>query len=381
MGIGLWAVFDMLCIWLNNKPAAFLISYTWYFSSILIFYTPNFLPDTASLAFMLLALRQWFLHNADSSYRRIVWFTIFAALACLIKVTSLVFVISIVSLSVLDFLKTRKKTNFIGASLIIFILVFGWYFYGHWLEKQVGGSYFLMNMAVPSSIAQLKAWFHIFYSNWFAQIYNYPQWVVIGLGIVSVPFVKEKLAPRLFACIALLGAVCIYLLMAGQFCYHDYYSITLLPVFLFFMVFCFKWIYDFKPLWSYILIFGVCIWSFAVAKKNHRLRYSPGHYSYQTFFEPSDFKGVDEWLTKNSVTKNDKVLAAFDPNPNTMLYFLERRGCRTFDHTQSYVNGKLLLDTNLVTNDSLQFFKQYPASRDQIKLKSTFNKWTLYKLK
>ena len=111
------------------------------------------------------------------------------------------------------------------------------------------------------------------------------------------------------------------------------------------------------------------------------MRYKPGEYLYQTFFEPSDFKGVDAWLTQNGVTQNDKILAAFDPNPNTLLYFLNRRGCRTFDHNLSYVNGKLELYKNLVTNDSLQFFKQYPETRNHLAFKSAYNKWSLYNLK
>ena len=71
MGAGLWAVFDILCLWLANKWAALLVAFTWFFSPILDFYTPNFLPDTASLALVLLALRQWFLYNSKASKKRI----------------------------------------------------------------------------------------------------------------------------------------------------------------------------------------------------------------------------------------------------------------------------------------------------------------------
>ena len=382
MGFGLWAAFDLLCLWLANKWAALIISFTWFFSPILNFYTPNFLPDTASLAFMLLALRQWFYYNYDTPKGwRIAWFTLFAAIGCLIKITSLIFIIAIVSINIILFLKTFKRPRFIGAAIFIFLSVFSWYYYCRWLEYTVGGSYFLMNPAFPSSLAQLKEWFGVFYANWFHQIYTYPQWIFIGFGLVSIPFIKEKLFLKLFVCFALAGSVCIYLLMAGQFQYHDYYSITLLPVCLFLMAFGYKWLVNKKPVMTYIVLLLFCIWGFIEVKSNFRLRYTPSHYLYQTFFEPKDFVGVDQWLTQNGVTQNDKVLAAFDRNPNIMLYFLNRRGCRTFDHTQSYATGKIKLYHNMVTNDTLQFFKQYPLCRNQIYLKSSFKKWHLYKEK
>ncbi|MFM9943978.1 MAG: ArnT family glycosyltransferase [Bacteroidia bacterium] len=381
MGIGLWAAFDLLCLWLANKWAAFLISFTWFSSSILSFYTPNFLPDTASLALMLLALRQWFIFKNYPSKSALIWFTLFATLACLVKITSLIFVIAIVSVEGFQFFKKREKPKLSGVSLIVFLLVFGWYYYCQWLEREVGGSYFLMSMAIPSSMAEMKEWFHIFYANWFHQIYYYPQWLFIGLGIISVPFIKEKTSLKLFAALALTGALCIYFLMAGQFRYHDYYSITLLPVFLFFMAFGFKWLFSFSPFIAFIAILLVGVWGFIYAKNNFRLRYTPGEYLYQTFFEPNDFKKIDQWLTQNGVTPNHKILAAFDPNPNTLLYFLNRRGCRTFDHPVSYVEGKLRLYPHLITNDSVRFFKQYPDCRKQIILKSSLNKWLLYQLK
>ncbi len=381
IGLGLWAAFDMLFFWLPNKWAALLVAFTWFFSTILNFYTPNFLPDTASLALMLLALRQWFFYNSQVSKKRIMWFTVFAALACLIKITSLLFVITIALVSLIQLIVKREKIKFTGSAFLIFLSVFCWYYYCQWLEQKVGGSYFLMSVVMPSSVTEFREWFHIFYSNWFFQIYNWQQWIFIAFGLVSIPFVNEKLYIKLFSVIALIGALCIYVLMAGQFRYHDYYSITLLPIFLFFIAFGFKWLFSLKPFLAYGLLLVVCVWGLIDAKNNFRLRYTKGDYLYQTFFEPSDFKGVDAWLTQNGVTQNDKILAAFDPNPNTLLYFLNRRGCRTFDHNLSYVNGKLELYKNLVTNDSLQFFKQYPETRNRLAFKSSYNKWTVYKLK
>ena len=381
MGIGLWAIFDILCLWLANWLSALLVTFTWYFGAILAFYTPNFLPDTASLAFMLLALRHWYFHINHFTKFKILWFTLFITLACLIKITSLVFVIAMACVEVMLYLKNQKKSKITLALLFAMAMVMAWIWYCKWLENKVGGSYFLLNLVAPDSWLQLKEWFHIFYANWFTQIYSIPQWTLIALGLLAMPLIKENKFLKYFAIIALIGTVSIYVLMAGQFRYHDYYSITLLPVFLFFIVFGYKWLFQLNPWLAYGIVSCVCIWGVIEAKTNFRLRYTKGSYYYQTFFEPSDFNGVDDWLTKNKVYENDKILAAFDPNPNSLLYFLNRRGCRTFDHNQAYVNEKLKLYSKLVTDDSSRFFKHYPESRERLKLNSTFKSWMLYSLK
>ncbi len=381
MGVGLWAIFDILCLWLGSTYAAMLLTFTWFFSSILAFYTPNFLPDTASLAFMLLALRQWYFYINDIQKFKILWFGLFISLACLIKITSLVFIIAMACLEVWFYFKNQKKSKILGPILLAFGLVLAWYWYCKWLETKVGGSYFLLNLVTPNSWKEFGEWFHIFFANWFTQIYSIPQWILIASGLLAAPFINENKPLKYFAFLSLIGSLGIYGLMAGQFRYHDYYCITLLPVFLFFIVFGYKGLCRLNPWLAYAVLAFVCIDGAIKAKNNFRLRYTKGSYYYQTFFEPSDFKGVDGWLTKNKVLRTDKILAAFDPNPNALLYFLNRRGCRTFDHNQAYVNEKLNLYPNLVTNDSLRFFNQYPQCRAQLAHKSTFKSWMLFALK
>jgi len=381
MGIGLWAAFDLIFKLTNSILAALFISCAWYSSSVLAYYTANFLPDVASLGFLLLALRRWIIYTQNPSTKAIVWFTIFASLACLIKITSLIFIIALGLISLYKFVKSRKKPILLISVFITFTLVIVWYIYCQWLERQVGGSYFLMQMVLPSSIPELKEWFHIFYSNWFTQIYNLPQWYFIAFGLASIYFVKNSGEYRGFTVISFVGIIGFYLLMAGQFRYHDYYVITLLPVFLFLMVYAFKTLHQINKILAYSIVSTVCIWGIIDAKNNVRLRFKKDNYWYQTFFEPSDFVGVDIWLTENGISQDKKVLAAFDPNPNTLLYFLNRRGYRTFDHSLTYIQEKIEKTDGVVTNDSTKFFAMYPETRNELVLKGTFNEWILFNKK
>ncbi len=381
MGLGLWAAFDMIYRWLNDALGALLLVFTWYFGSILAFYTANFLPDTASLSFMLLALRQWMIYSSEHSNNRIIYFTILASLACLIKITSLIFVIGILLTTL--FLAFRKKTNlaFVWSSFLVFFMVAAWYLYCFWLEKQVGGSYFLMNIALPASVSELQSWFEIFYKNWFTQIFSLAQWGFILFGGIAAIFLKEKTVAKPFVYISLLGIVGFYLLMAGQFRYHDYYAITLLPFALFFMVFGFSALRKINMILAYVIVFGVGSLGFLDAKNGVRLRFTPGSYWYQTFFEPNEFKSLPNWLSQNKVTEDDKVVVAFDINPNVLLYSFQRRGYRINDHSQEYVKQKLFLTETLLVKDEVKFFKMYPETQKSLKFVSSNNGWKLYKLK
>ena len=106
------------------------------------------------------------------------------------------------------------------------------------------------------------------------------------------------------------------------------------------------------------------------AKNSVRLRFTPDNYWYQTFFEPSDFKQADVWLTQNGVSRNHKILACFDPNPNALLYALKRRGYRSADHSAAYVAEKLNVVKAVVLTDTALFNKLYPETRKKLEPKS-----------
>lgn len=377
MGWGLWAVFDLLFFYLKHLTSALLLSLAWYCGPILVFYTPNFIPDTASLALMMLALRLWVKHPSTFTFKTGCWFAFFAGLSCLIKISSGIFVIAILIAEVLNYKKFRP--GILWACISVFMMVFSWYYYCQWLQNQVRGSYFTMNMVLAGSYSEFKEWLHIYYHNWLHNVYNSAQWIFILGGILSVPFLKGERNLKVLAMVSLSGCLAFYLLMQGQFRYHDYYIIPLLPVSLCLMILCFRWMYGFMPRLALTGLFAVTLWGFIDAKNNLRQRYTPGDYWYQTFFEPKDFEGVDDWLTQNGLDQNQKTVAAFDLNPNTMLYFLNRRGSRVNDHDSSFVAGKLALHKFLVTDDTARFFSQYSGFRSQLSLVSSHHRLSLYK--
>lgn len=144
----------------------------------------------------------------------------------------------------------------------------------------------------------------------------------------------------------------------------------------------YKLLHKISPWLGYGIVLAIFITSFAEAKNNVRSRFTPSHYWYQTFFEPAQFKGIDPWLTQQGVTQKQRVAVAFDPTPNTILYFINRRGLRISEDDSTFnVDVKLTKTDVLLTNDSLLFFNKYPSTRKQLTLKTNYNTWLLFEIK
>lgn len=379
--IGTWAVFDLFFRWFRQILPAIILCFTWYSGSILAFYTPGFLPDTASMAFMCLALRQWFINLSNPSVKRIWYFFLFASLAGLIKFTALIFVIAIGIAELTEKLRGRKNGAMLVAAAGVFVPVVLWYLYCKWLERKVGGSYFLMQWVMPSNIDEFKAWFEIYFHNWFKQTYHSAQWILIAAGFVLVGFIRVESRLKTFSLLSLPGVIAFFVLMEGQFRYHDYYIIAMLPFAILPMGAVYEMIRQRAQTLALIMLSAVLVLGLSDAKTGVRLRYTPGNDRYQTFFEPAQFEGVNNWLNKNGVSSGTKILAAFDPNPNNLLYFLQRRGYRTFDHSETYMLEKLNQTVATITDDTGRFFSMYPNTRNRLVYKSSLNRWILYQNK
>ncbi|NUM32263.1 MAG: glycosyltransferase family 39 protein [Bacteroidetes bacterium] len=381
MSFGFWCAVQIIKIFENSKILSLIIASCWYFGTVLCYYTNNFLPDIASLSLMLYGIYRYQVIQTQNSTLNKVLFTIAITLSCLIKITSLIFVISLLLCQTYFYIKNKKKTTIFTESIIVFIIVFSWYYYCINLEKQVGGSYFLMKIEPSQNLAEFVKNFDIFFSNWFLKIYNIAQWILIGLGLAVLFFTNIKKEIKLFTFISIIGCLAFYALMSNQFRFHDYYIITFMPIMLFLIISAYKFLEKLNKTIAIFIIFSIGFWGMIDAKNGVRLRYSKGNYWYQTFFEPQNFIGTNDWLKKNGIDENKKIFVAFDENPNVMLYMFKRRGYRVFDHNQLYVEEKIKITGNLITSNSSRFFKQYPAMIDKLELASQYKDWKLFKIK
>lgn len=313
----------------------------WLSSPILIFYGPNFLPEVPALSFSLMAWYQLFKYyyqiEIKKSYRL---FLLFSTLAALIKITYLVPLITL-----LVVLLYQKKLAFQGfpnpkkllLGLIIPLLaVLIWYSYSRYLTQRTYNQHFLQQINPPHNISEflensryaLNTWIDSLYPRQFAILF-----VLIWLFTLQKRYKNMSLI-GFISIFLFLGFLGIFILFNRQFRYHDYYFVSAIP----FCVFGLLYLYEehvahksmFSGLIGILVVIGLYISPFLNAthtRKQVRATHKVGDYYCQNILNnTADFERAKNFIEREFGP--GELIVAFDPSPNTFLYYLGRQGIR-----------------------------------------------------
>ncbi|MBC7425082.1 MAG: glycosyltransferase family 39 protein [Bacteroidia bacterium] len=383
VSFGIFSAFRILYFYTSKIWLSLLCTGLFFFSPILVFYSANFVPDAASLGFMLVAWFYFFkdIHEPPDKKNRI-FFCLFSAIAIAIKITSVIGIIVLGILLLLDKLKwlhknklcliTNKKYWWLTLTTSV-LLAFSWYVYSDYLNHQYNSQYFMMSAPLAPDIAQFKEAFNIYWSNWPQETYLPLVLAAFGAMFILLP-VTYKRGDRLLFWTTLfygLGSLAFMAIMIMQFRYHDYYIITLLPSILFLITTWAYWLQNAgRQFWwiriSVVLILIVAVYeSRKQTAKRETERFTFGNYWDQSFQQPEDYKNIDKLLSsKFGITRQSRVITAYDANPNNMLYFLNLRGYRiSKDHPTDFVNWIYSnhRPTHLILTDT-SYFTDHPIN-------------------
>ena len=379
IAFGLYSVFAIFTLFGFNKILGLLLSFGWYYSPILLFYTPNYLPDTASLSFNLMALYQFFLYlKKDKTKKRIILFSVFIGLAALIKVTSLILPIAVIIILALGkYLRKYEPINLtnpkkLGLGIIVSIgVAFTWYKYSAYLNVKHDTSLFFLEGKWAHSIGEFKTYWHAFTSNWLGLIYE--KWALSTILIIYIILLirsyKRNIYLALLSLLYILGTISFFLLMAEQFKYHDYYLITLYPCILLALLYIAVTIKNYERtfLLKNIAVIAAIFFFFnnyALGKDHLKSRYKKGDYWEQSFFYEEDFKEVEKIKKKFNITREEKTFVAYDLNPNVVLYFANLKGYRIApDFSQEHLTNMFSIEKPriLIINDS-NYLNHHPKN-------------------
>lgn len=345
---------------------------TWFLSPILNYYTPNFIPDTASLAFSLLSWFFFFKIIKNKSYVNIVLWFVFISLASLIKVTSAINLIAMLGIVFFDYVKlfrlqrsVPRRWMIILLSFFSLCLVFSWYAWARYISIKYSANYFAQSIVPVKSIDEaISVWESIkgFALDYY---YNYPMYILFGISVVSIPFFYKKSNPFLILAVLLLliGDVCVVYLFLFQFNQHDYYSIILLTPFFFLMLYAFKVILEFKSrVFRYIVILvlsSLCFYSLIHSMHHQKDRYQEGWMNnpQTTFIEYFD---LEPKLRSLGIKREDKVASMYDYSINITLYLMNQKGWLVNkDYCEESVNNILHDCKYAVVNDIALAFKNH----------------------
>ncbi|MCU0442694.1 MAG: hypothetical protein MUE96_09875 [Bacteroidia bacterium] len=358
VGMGVLFAFKIaLCLLGENKWLSLSIALIWYSSPALVFYTPNFIPDAGSLGLSLTAWYFFFSYLKTAKRANIVLFFITLSLSSLIKITSFIGSITIITICIISLFKPKlfnlKKNTAINiavTTIVSMIVTCIWYMYASWLKTKYGSEVFMLNLNPIDNLSQLPTDLYWLIYLWGSDYYSYPT-LLIGMLMLLFCLSQYKSTNKLLLTITLLYAVGSFLfiiLMMKQFVVHDYYVITLLPT-AFFLLLTFVDVFyktqnNFVKRYQKVLAMALVIItlsSLLFAKIIVNKRYA---HQFGTLFKPEQMEGMEAYLRSIGITRNDKVVSMYDVSPNVSLYLMNVKGI-TF-------SPKIMSDSLIVANQS-----------------------------
>lgn len=337
-------------------------------SPAFVFYTPNFMPDPPSLAFIMASWYFLFLYIRRQRTRDLNLFTFFLTLGVLLKISGGICYGVIAVLLLLDrfhFFKKEDaqmifpdKKKLIIRLLLSVSIVLSWYKYSNWFPAAHGGETFLMSPNMYQNWNGLLEVLQWMKNLWLNHYYSYESYILMAAAALFV-LLFIRLADRLLAVITLfylLGSLVYFIFFLNQFMHHDYYIITILPT-LFFLFLTFtdivlklsnKYFYPIKFILILALFFNLKE-SFWKCRLNYSERYSPDIYYWTGDYRA--YEDLEPRLRKLGIKREDRVVSGFDNTDCASLYLMNQLGSpfslesnkRAVDSLVNHPNARYLI--------------------------------------
>ncbi len=348
--VGFFYLFRLMKIYLNDHFLAGILTLTFLSSTVLLYYTNNFLPDPSALGLVLIGWYFYFLFSITDKVKHIVFSFGFFTVSSLLKVTYFINPISAISsILILGFLKSKNIVSVIKkfkAPILLFtlslLIIYIWNTYVIWYNYKNHNIGFLTH-ALPiwnTSEVQIVEVINYISNYWYTKYY-YESTIhfflaTSVLGIVLIRFAnKAILIPAAFL---VLGSVCFSLLFFSQFKDHDYYFITIIPAIIFvvlssFISIKYKFPGIFKSPFLKIGLTVLCFLSLNYARNKISDRYKKSDDELSRIgISLSETRG---FLDSQDIHEDARFIVMNDKTPNGGLYFINRQGWTIPDSSEN----------------------------------------------
>lgn len=308
-----------------------------FLSPIYMYYQDGFIPTIPALSFTFIAYYYYFSYSTTENKKQFCLAILFFALAALVRMPFVIFLMSVLAQQAFLTLKLKRIKKFeILIFSIGFGMVIGYFFYNLHLYR-IYGTIFLDHLTTPKNFSELKEILMEMYYHWsfhYFTIWHYIL-IVIVVAFALIAFIKRKSIEEtnkkywfhLF--IAFCGTSIYFLAMAKQYFDHDYYFLDsfFTPIVLLFL-FSIKSIRVEKNIFK--IVFAGCTCVFAVlaslsAQKIQEERYRTFSWD-RVETTRQNFIGSEEFLDKNGIPKDAKILVIDAYSYNVSLILMNRKG-------------------------------------------------------
>lgn len=396
---GIYFFYRFSLAFIHNYLLAIMLVISGTLSPVLLFYTPNFMPDAPSMA---LQLGAWYFIWRYMNYEKasdLRCFVIMASLGALIKATSAIIFFIVMALLILQrmgFFKKEKALLFKNAKRIwrsVFIglfVVFIWYAYAQWLTKAYGNQSFALRPLMVDDWSVAVQIFETIKNLWYSHYFAYESYVLMLACLIAL-LVLFRFANRFLLSITvlyILGFAAYVYLFLYQFKWHDYYIIAILPAFFFALLTIGEMVYRFSEKYFKLTELALIVVLFfnmkeamIYCRKNYQERNSRDIYYWTGDYRA--YEDLEPKLRNLGVQRTDKTISAFDDSYCSSLYLMDQLGVNIPKETNTadiatYVNNPNF--KYLVVNDSAQFNKLFPNDFDK-KVIATHRGLIIYKLR
>lgn len=337
---GAMATFSIACSLIQKKLFALFLTFLWILSPVLLYYTPNFLADAASLGFIMIAWLAFFKLIKNYTIKWILILLIFGACATLVKVTSSISILCMLGLLVIDYLRLlipKQETNIpkkhwmICAMVAILLCTTFWYKYATYLSESNFSELFHLGICPPENVNDAIHILKQFPSFFLSHYYSPVTILLIVCFILICVFAIKKINRMLGLLITGMGVAncCFIYLQLPKYLPHDYYMLTILPWFFFLFITIGKLIEPYltgalmKP--AFFVLAGLVIYNTAYCKRILSYRYDQNN---QMYYDPhfKYYEGLKPLLREIGVKQSDTIVTLTDVTPNNTLYILEQKG-------------------------------------------------------
>jgi len=377
---GVFSAFKTTNFFIQKTLPRLLLAFGWFLSPIFVFYSNSYIPDTAALAFSMIAIHQYIKFYFRINQRKsALWYALFITLAGLIKITFLIPHIAIIAFVFLPFvfpkfieLQYRSEKLPWYALILPFAAAIAWYMYASHLTKSTGNNHFLQQINPAHSLKEFMDNIVFATNTWQSSLYSKWPFILLFFFGFSRIFTSLKTQPLISYLVIFLslGFLSFVVLFSGQLRYHDYYLTAIYPL-VFFMLLQHQQLYvegktlfaGIAPLVAVILFYSFPFFAWSNAYNMLHARYEKGNYFYQPALAESEFySSALRQKIDSIIPPSQEIISVFDPTPNTTLYALKRRGVRIASDFTPALTNEIILNSNIqymVLNDSMRWENQY----------------------
>lgn len=365
-------------------------------SSVLLYYSNNYLPDASVFGLTIMAWYHYFkFTNLSGNQKNLYYSILFFFFASIIKITYLINPIAaILSLIVVSYQKQKsikavffEYRKILLYSVFLFLLILSWNIYQWWYNYIHQASYFLVKPNPIWDLNQSEAWevWGYMKNYWFSQYYYQTAFhFFMVLIFLSFFFKNGDKTLKINSIFLFIGSISYFLFFYIQFKNHDYYFIAFIPLLILLSIQAFlklktRFSKQISSIYFKIFLLLLCVLSFKHSGKKLSERFDTNRSD--LFAEISKkLEHTKEFLDKKNIPIDAKFIIYTDLTPNGGLYWIKRPGWNIEENTEkgkSFLKSYLQKDAAyIIFTDSSLIINEIVAKKIGIE-----NKNYIFKLK